>query len=304
MDADTGALVEELSRLREENRALAGRIEALERRGRPADDIGGGRRRGAGGAGRRISRRDLIRSAGVVAAGAATLVVADAVSAHTPADATVGTMMYGTNNHAGTSLTSLDSSTGYATFTLSAVNSDPTNTGGAFGAIAASGTAVFAKGSGVLPTVSVLSDGGGRCVDVKQTTDADAIHAATTGTGNAIYGETSGIGQAVQGNATGPGFGVVGRTASDYASGVFGSTTGGGSGVQASSTSGPAFRGGSTMGRGAVLSSGKVAQLKLTPSTAATHPTHGQRGDLFVDNQGRLWFCKKGGATATWVKVA
>ena len=33
----------------------------------------------------------------------------------------------------------------------------------------------------------------------------------------------------------------------------------------------------------------------------ATHPTGGKAGDLYVDKTARLWFCKAGGATATWV---
>jgi hypothetical protein len=53
-------------------------------------------------------------------------------------------------------------------------------------------------------------------------------------------------------------------------------------------------------GRGGVFK-GNLAQLKLLPSSHLTHPPSGQRGDLFVDKSGRLWFCKGG---TTWVKLA
>ena len=58
--------------------------------------------------------------------------------------------------------------------------------------------------------------------------------------------------------------------------------------------------GDSALGRGGHFR-GKKAQVKLEPSAAATHPASGQRGDLFVDKSGRLWFCKGG---TTWVKLA
>jgi hypothetical protein len=56
-------------------------------------------------------------------------------------------------------------------------------------------------------------------------------------------------------------------------------------------------------GRGVVASGGK-AQLRLVPSAAATHPPSGATGDLFVDKASRLWFCIKGGPSATWKRVS
>jgi len=53
-------------------------------------------------------------------------------------------------------------------------------------------------------------------------------------------------------------------------------------------------------GRGGVFQ-GKAAQVKLRPSSASTHAPTGQRGDLFVDSLGRLWFCKGG---TTWKQLA
>jgi hypothetical protein len=45
---------------------------------------------------------------------------------------------------------------------------------------------------------------------------------------------------------------------------------------------------------------GKKAQIRLHPSTDATHPTSGSGGDLFVDASKRLWFCKGG---TSWVRL-
>ena len=39
------------------------------------------------------------------------------------------------------------------------------------------------------------------------------------------------------------------------------------------------------------------AGCRYCPSTAATHPTSGALGDLFLDKNKRLWFCK-GGSTS------
>jgi hypothetical protein len=59
-------------------------------------------------------------------------------------------------------------------------------------------------------------------------------------------------------------------------------------------------RGTSPAGRGGVFKGG-AAQLKLQPMRAASHPSSGQAGDLFVDASARLWFCKGG---TTWVPLA
>jgi hypothetical protein len=59
-------------------------------------------------------------------------------------------------------------------------------------------------------------------------------------------------------------------------------------------------RGTSPAGRGGVFKGG-VAQLKLVAASNATHPVTGQVGDLFVDRNHRLWFCKGG---ATWKQLA
>lgn len=54
-----------------------------------------------------------------------------------------------------------------------------------------------------------------------------------------------------------------------------------------------AVRAMSAAGRGAVLAGGKAA-LRLVPDDASGHPDSGYTGDLVVDVQGRLWFCRGG----------
>jgi hypothetical protein len=73
-----------------------------------------------------------------------------------------------------------------------------------------------------------------------------------------------------------------------------------GAGVFGTATSGVGVVGFASPGRGGEFV-GKAAQVRLVPSTATTHPKHGQVGDLFVDKSGRLWFCK---GVATWKQLA
>jgi hypothetical protein len=83
---------------------------------------------------------------------------------------------------------------------------------------------------------------------------------------------------------------VAGFTESSYA-------------VLGSSASGVGVLGQGGTGRGGRFS-GQKAQIRLDPSTAATHPTAGQVGDLFLDNAARLWLCVSAGNPATWRQIA
>jgi hypothetical protein len=47
--------------------------------------------------------------------------------------------------------------------------------------------------------------------------------------------------------------------------------------------------------------SGGIANVRLGKSAAASHPTTGTTGDLFVDRSGRLWYCISG---TTWKQLA
>jgi len=151
-------------------------------------------------------------------------------------------------------------------------------------------------------------------------TSPGGFSAAVRGQNNGTGG--SGIG--VWGSQNGSGWGVLATSASGIGvnasggSGV-GVNASGGTGVAASGSSvgvsasgntvgvsafGPtAVRGKSSNGRGGVFS-GTAAQVQLVPGSKSTHPKSGKRGDLYADSTGRLWFCKKGGTTATWHQIA
>src|SRR5262245_14223671 len=80
-----------------------------------------------------------------------------------------------------------------------------------------------------------------------------------------------------------------------------------GTGVAGSSNSGTAVKAASKTGtgvrgsgkRGGVFS-GSAAAIQLAPH-AGSHPHAGSKGDLFVDHNTHLWFCRGG---TTWVKLA
>jgi hypothetical protein len=55
----------------------------------------------------------------------------------------------------------------------------------------------------------------------------------------------------------------------------------------------------SSTGRGGAFS-GKLAQLHIAPSARPSHPASGQLGDIFLDSNKRLWFCKGG---TTWSQI-
>jgi hypothetical protein len=63
---------------------------------------------------------------------------------------------------------------------------------------------------------------------------------------------------------------------------------------------GAAVSGTSSAGRGGVFQ-GAAAAVRLVPSSATTHPSAGQAGDLFLDASVRLWLCKTTGSAAKWV---
>jgi len=58
--------------------------------------------------------------------------------------------------------------------------------------------------------------------------------------------------------------------------------------------------GAATNGRGGVFK-GDKAQIRLVPSDDQTHPSSGVVGDLFLDANDRLWFCKGG---TSWKQLA
>jgi hypothetical protein len=160
----------------------------------------------------------------------------------------------------------------------------------------------------------------GATVDASQS-GSGPVYRATAGSGNAeplLDGTHSGLGQGVQVlltssassasavKATTKGVGVALRGTVDNpsspAQAIRGDTNGTGYAIYGQTTGNRAALGGNggTVGRGAVLIS-NVAQLRLQPSTLATHPASGQAGDLFADASKRLWFCRGG---SDWKQIA
>jgi hypothetical protein len=103
----------------------------------------------------------------------------------------------------------------------------------------------------------------------------------------AVVGQSSGNNTALLGYS-----GTAALPASPAKTGVFGYA-----GQDAGAVG---VRGTSPAGRGGIFKGG-AAQLRLAPSTATSHPSSGHKGDLFVDSNGRLWFCKGG---TTWKQLA
>jgi hypothetical protein len=85
---------------------------------------------------------------------------------------------------------------------------------------------------------------------------------------------------------------VIDASLASSAGVVIGSNTSTGAGVEGTSSG----------GRGGVFSGG-AAQLQLSGGKS-THPKSGERGDLYADSTGRLWFCTKSGSRATWKQIA
>jgi hypothetical protein len=123
------------------------------------------------------------------------------------------------------------------------------------------------------------------------TGEFDAVTIDYAGTSRALYAQShnpANINGTVTGVNEGHGIGVWGEQRNN---------TGPGIGVVGV---------GGSQGRGSQFTGG-VAQTRLVPSTAGTHPTTGKTGDLFVDASVRLWFCTKassGSTAATWKQIA
>jgi len=148
--------------------------------------------------------------------------------------------------------------------------------------------------------LKVSNGGGGLALQVF------AASTATT-TGLAIQANGSGATPAIVGNS-GSNTGVTGT--SNTGTGVKG-TSGTGTGIAGSSNKaapgvhGTSKSGSGVQGSGAIGGdfSGSAAAVWLRPSTH-NHPASGRAGELFVDHLGHLWYCKKSGSHASWVKLA
>jgi hypothetical protein len=93
---------------------------------------------------------------------------------------------------------------------------------------------------------------------------------------------------------------------SDKGTGVAGGSTSG-KGVTGTSKSNTGVAGSSSTGNGVTgkgrrggVFTGSLAAIQLTPHSGS-HPHLGFKGDLFVDHNTHLWFCRGG---STWVRLA
>lgn len=143
--------------------------------------------------------------------------------------------------------------------------------------------------------------------------EIEATNTAPTATGSAVSATLSTVSAVVAGTNTNAGAGVAGTntgtgpgvagTSTGTGTGVAGNSKGTGPGVAAgNSGTGPGVRATSNHGRGGIFAGG-AAQIQLTPA-GSSHPKSGQRGDLYADDAGRLWYCKRTGASATWHQIA
>ncbi|PRY14116.1 hypothetical protein CLV37_107235 [Kineococcus rhizosphaerae] len=157
---------------------------------------------------------------------------------------------------------------------------------GGTGILVQSGGITVAKGTVVLAEGLEARNGG---VVVAGGSAQDNVTSTATGTGRAVYGLATGVSStagAVTGEHRGKGAGVWGHQA-----------------APAASAAEAAVVGYSVNGRGARFR-GALAQVQLTPATAAAPPATGVAGDFFVDKTSRVWFCRSTSTTkADWQQV-
>jgi hypothetical protein len=222
-----------------------------------------------------VSRRDVLRRAGSVAAAGAGAIAGIALLAPSAIAATTYVLL-NEENVAGDGVTTLVGDGGSGVLYVQ-------NQG--------AGSAVYGHGASGYG-VEALSDQGTAVYATALSPGLASLYGHKGTTGNAVVGEIDAPAShwgAVAGSTNGHGPAIIGENHSD-GYGAQGRALGSGDGVF----------GESSLGRGGRFK-GKKAQLKLEPSAAATHPGSGQKGDLFADASGRLWFCKGG---TTWKQLA
>lgn len=148
------------------------------------------------------------------------------------------------------------------------------------------------SGAAVATAVSGLNDETGVYCDLCDSQGNGVSAVVQQGAGVGVYAYS--VNDAVYGVSVQDGAGVHGANSTGIGPAVW---------ADASSAAGNALQATSDGGRG-IVSSSKLAQLQLTPGKQTSHPKAGEAGDLFVDKSARLWFCKVGGATATWKQIA
>jgi hypothetical protein len=285
-----------------------------------------------------MSRRSIGKALGVAAAGVVGAAVLTDATAGSAAAAPNPPLLadQGNNVEAGTGVEYDGTTNPGAIFAAD----DAGSFGGALLGAALSGHSAAILGNGTAHVNNGVfgntahPDGGDGVVGANNSGKGTGVHGiVNNGSANAIgvHGENS-IGVAVVG--TGGALGVLGSGATGVQAtggtlGVFASGT---TGVHGSGTSGNGVTGSSSTasgvhgtgknglsgtgsgnnsvgvrgtatssgGRGGILA-GNAAQLKLVPGSKSSHPSSGQRGDLYADSKGRLWFCKGG---TSWHQLA
>jgi hypothetical protein len=161
---------------------------------------------------------------------------------------------------------------------------------GVWGSQAGGGWGVYATSVSGIGVVAA----GGTGTGVSASGSVGVSASGTTGvsaSGNTVGVSAQGA-TAIQAAASGTGQAVSATNNSGTLATIKAVNSGTNSGIHATS-----------QGRGGVFG-GNLAQVQLTPGSGSTHPKGGSRGDLYADKTGRLWFCKKGGTTATWHQIA
>jgi hypothetical protein len=166
------------------------------------------------------------------------------------------------------------------------------------------GVALAGAAAGVVGA-AVLTDRGARPVAASAETPvaAEVAHVELTAVEETASATPASTGSTVSGTLS-TASGVLAGTNTSTGPGVSGTNTGAGAGIEAlNQGSGPAIVGSSKSGRGGVFTGSVAAQIQLVPG-AGSHPESGERGDLYADANGRLWFCKTSGKTAAWHQIA
>jgi hypothetical protein len=163
-----------------------------------------------------------------------------------------------------------------------------TDNGGGNGVVGYNSGLVSGTGAGVLGLAFTAAN-----IGVQGTNSAGTAVSGSSDSGIGVNG-SGGTGTGVSGD------GAVGMAATGSTTGL---TASGPTAVAATgSTTGLTAAGTGAGSRGGTFS-GKAAQVQLIPGTGATHPRSGKAGDLYLDKTSRLWLCRTGGTTATWVKI-
>jgi hypothetical protein len=90
--------------------------------------------------------------------------------------------------------------------------------------------------------------------------------------------------------------GLVNKVSDDTVFGTF--SEGAGTALYGRSAAGVGVSG---LGERGGTFTGVKANVRLVPALRATHPHKGSRGDLIVDESGRLWYCK---GSTSWKQLA